>query len=76
MSKMVQVRHVPDPLHQKLKARAALEGLSLSDYLLREIERIAQRPTLAELRQRLARRYPIVPRVPPAQAVRAERSRT
>lgn len=75
MSRMVQVRHVPDPLHQKLKARAALEGLSLSDYLLREIERFAQRPTLAELRQRLARRAPVVPLVSPAQAVRDERSR-
>ena len=64
------MRHVPDPLHQKLKARAALEGVSLSDYLLRELERIAQRPTLAELRQRLARRSPVVPQVSPAQAVR------
>ena len=76
MPKMVQVRHVPDPLHQKLKAQAALEGLSLSDYLLREIERVAQRPTLAELRQRLALRSTVVPRVSPAQAVRTERSRT
>ena len=67
---MIQVRHVPDALHRKLKARAALEGLSLSDYLLREIEQLAQRPTIAELRQRLARRSPVVPQVSPAQAVR------
>ena len=36
MAKMIQLRHVPDDLHRKLKARAALAGLSLSDYLLRE----------------------------------------
>jgi plasmid stability protein len=73
MSKMIQLRHVPDELHRKLKARAALEGLSLSDYLLREVERAAERPTLAELRHRLVRRTPVVTRVPPAKAVRAER---
>jgi antitoxin FitA len=75
MPKMIQLRHVPDDLHRKLKARAALEGLSLSDYLLREVYRIAERPTLAELRYRLARRTPVVTRVPPAKAVRAERER-
>ena len=37
MSKMIQLRHVPDELHRKLKARAALEGLTLSDFLLREV---------------------------------------
>jgi antitoxin FitA len=75
MSKMIQVRHVPDDLHRALKARAALEGLSLSDYLLQEIRHVAERPTLAELRHRLAQRAPVVPRVPPAKAVRAERDR-
>jgi len=73
MSKMIQLRHVPDDLHRTLKARAALEGLSLSDYLLREVRRVAERPTVAELRQRLAQRAPVIPRVPPARAVRAER---
>jgi hypothetical protein len=41
MAKMIQLRHVPDELHRKLKARAAMEGLSRSDYLLHEVERIA-----------------------------------
>jgi plasmid stability protein len=72
---MIQLRHVPDELHRKLKARAALEGLTLSDYLLREVQRVAERPTLAELRQRLAQRPPAVPRVSPARAIRAERER-
>lgn len=76
MSRVIQVRHVPDALHRKLKARAAKEGLSLSDYLLREIEQFAQRPTLAELRQRMARRTPVTLSVSPAEAVRAERNRS
>ncbi|HWD36993.1 MAG TPA: hypothetical protein VG840_12595 [Casimicrobiaceae bacterium] len=73
MATMIQLRHVPDDLHRKLKARAALAGMSLSDYLLREIRDIADRPTIAELRARLAERTPVRPRVSPARAVRAER---
>ncbi|MBM3744233.1 MAG: hypothetical protein FJW34_00375 [Acidobacteria bacterium] len=75
MSSLLQIRNVPEPLHRKLKARAALEGMSLSDYLLQEILRFAERPTLAELRERLAQRAPVAPRVAPAQAVRRERDR-
>jgi plasmid stability protein len=70
---MIQLRHVPDDLHQKLKVRAALEGMSLSEYLLREVRRVAERPTVAELRERLARRSAVTPRVPPAKAVREAR---
>lgn len=73
MSTMIQIRHVPDPLHRKLKARAALEGKSLSDYLLREIRRVAERPTMQEIMERLARLSPVNPRVPPAQVIRDER---
>jgi plasmid stability protein len=73
MSKMIQLRHVPDDLHRKLKARAALDGLTLSDYLLREVRKIAERPTPAELQARIARRTPVKPRETTAQAVRAER---
>jgi hypothetical protein len=47
--------------------------MSLSDYLIEEIRRVAERPTLDELRQRLARRAPVRPKVRPADAVRAER---
>ena len=75
MSKMIQLRNVPDELHRKLKARAALEGMSLSDYLIAEVRRSAERPTLRELRERLARRTPVDPRISPAKAVRAERDR-
>jgi hypothetical protein len=75
MAKMIQLRHVPDELHRTLKARAALEGLSLSDYLLREVRRIAARPTVEELRRRIAARTPVAPKESPARAVRAERKR-
>jgi plasmid stability protein len=70
---MIQLRNVPDQLHHKLKARAALEGVSLSDYLLAEIQRAAERPTLTELRQRLRSRSRVTPAVAPAKAVRDER---
>lgn len=73
MTKMIQLRNVPDDLHRKLKSRAALAGLSLSDYLLREVQRVAERPTVEQLRQRLARRPPVSTRTAPARAVRAER---
>ena len=54
MLKMIQLRHVPDALHRQLKARAAIEGMSLSDYLIREMRKIAERPTLDEIKARLA----------------------
>lgn len=75
MSKMIQLRNVPDALHRKLKARAALEGMSLSDYLIAEIRRVAERPTRRELLKRLRERSSVCPRVRPAAAVRAERDR-
>jgi plasmid stability protein len=59
MSKMIQLRNVPDALHRQLKSRAAMAGMSLSDYLLSEIKEVAERPTLAEMRERLHRREPV-----------------
>ena len=59
MAKMIQVRNVPDSLHRGLKARAATIGMSLSDYLLMELREIADRPTLAEFRERLRARKPV-----------------
>jgi plasmid stability protein len=73
MSTMIQIRNVPNALHRKLKARAAIAGKSLSDYLLNEIAGAAERPTVDELRARLAERPPIVPKPEPAEAIRAER---
>lgn len=75
MSTMIQIRNVPDALHRRLKSRAALAGMSLSDYLLNEIHELAERPTLEELRARLERRPGIMLSIAPAEAVRAERDR-
>ena len=72
---MIQIRNVPDELHRRLKSRAALAGMSLSDYLLNEIRQVAERPTLDELRARLDRRTRVAPSVAPAEAIRAERER-
>ncbi len=73
MSKMIQLRHVPDPLHRTLKARAALEGMSLSDYLIAQLRRVAERPTPAEMRQRLRQREPVELSVSSVDAVREQR---
>jgi len=73
MSRMIQLRNVPDALHRTLKARAALAGMSLSDYLLGEIRQIAERPTLSELHDRLHRREPVTLPLSAARAVRSER---
>jgi plasmid stability protein len=73
MSKMIQIRNVPEALHKRLKARSAMAGMSLSDYLLAEIRRVAERPTIEELRVRIQARSPVEPRESPAEVIRAER---
>lgn len=67
------MRHVPDDLHRKLKARAAMEGLSLSEYLIREVRQIAEKPTMSEMMERLARRAPVHLKTSPAKMVRSLR---
>lgn len=73
MSKMIQLRNVPDALHRRLKARAAMAGMSLSDYLLAEIKEIAEKPTLDEFRERLGRREPVELQLDIARMIREER---
>ena len=73
MSKMIQLRNVPDALHRQLKARAALAGLPLSDYLIREVRKIAEKPTPEQMRERLRLREPYRGRVSPTDVVREER---
>ncbi len=70
MSKMIQIRNVPDDLHRTLKARAATEGMSLSDYLLRELRQLAGQPTLGEFLERLRQREPVKLRESPASVIR------
>ena len=73
MSKMVQIRNVPDALHRTLKARAAAAGQTLSDYLLAELARVAARPTREEMRTRLHGRRRVTLRTPAAALIREER---
>jgi len=71
--KMIQIRNVPDDLHRDLKIRAAKEGISMSELILRELPRIAHRPTLAEIQERIRRRGPIEGMPSGAELVRAAR---
>ena len=73
MSKMIQIRNVPEALHRRLKARAAEAGMTLSDYLLAEIRRSAERPTPQQLWERVRTRPPVEPSVSPADVLRQER---
>ncbi len=75
MGTMVQIRNVPEALHRVLKSRAALAGMSLSDFLLGELREVAGRPTMDELRERLRSRPESTLSVSPADAIRAERDR-
>ena len=73
MSKMIQLRNVPERLHRKLKARAATEGRSLSEYLLGYIQELAERPTLLEMRERLRHRESLELDISPTEVLRRER---
>jgi plasmid stability protein len=75
MTKLIQLRNVPDALHSGLKARAAMAGMSLSDYLLTEIKEIAERPALTELRERLHKRKPVSAQIDTVRLLREERER-
>lgn len=73
MPKMIQIRNVPDLLHRSLKARAAMEGMSLSEFLLMEIRKVADRPSRRELLERLGRPVRESLEPAPAELLREER---
>ncbi len=73
MSTMVQIRNVPEETHRQLKARAALAGMSMSEFMLKELQRNLRRPTRAELLARLDRLPPVELDPPPADLIRRER---
>ena len=73
MTKMIQIRNVPDELHRKLKVRAAQEGMTLSDYLLSEIESVAKKPTMREWLEKVASREPVEVDEPPEVTIRRMR---
>jgi plasmid stability protein len=72
---MIQIRNVPDEVHRKLKVRAAKEGVTLSELLAREARRLADQPTLEEMRVRLLSKTALRLTPPPAVVVRQERDR-
>jgi plasmid stability protein len=73
MSKMIQVRNVPDALHRTLKVQATQRGMTLSDYLLSELRGIAAKPTLAELTRRISDREPNAVGDAAVELIRAQR---
>ena len=73
MSVMVQIRNVPADFHRRLKARAAVEGMSMSDYILREMAKALDRPTRTEVLDRLRSRTVRKVRNRPADVIRSER---
>ena len=67
---MIQIRDVPESVHGTLKSRAAREGMSLSDFIKRELERVAERPTMQEWLERTQRAKPIPTKRSAAQVIR------
>lgn len=74
MSTMVQIRNVPPEFHRRLKARAAMEGMSMSEYILREVGKALERPTRQEVLERLRTRPVRQLSRSPAEVIRAERN--
>jgi plasmid stability protein len=70
MSKMIQVRDVPEHVHGTLKARAAREGMSLSDFIKRELARMAERPSMEEWLERARQARPIAATQSATEAIR------
>jgi plasmid stability protein len=73
MATMIQIRNVPDELHRQVKARAALSGMSMSEFILRELKRVIERPSREEVLDRLARLPGVEVEPPPSDLVRRER---
>lgn len=74
MSKMVQIRDMPEELHSTLKARAAREQLSLSDFIKRELEHSAERPTMRDWLRQTREAKPIPAKQSAARIVRELRN--
>ena len=73
VSKMLQVRHVPDAVHAELARRATAAGVSLSEYVLRELERVAARPPVEEILARSSSRRLDLSVAEVVDTIRAER---
>ena len=70
MSRMIQIRNVPDDVHRKLKVRAAQEGVTLSELLAREARRLAAQPSMSQMLARIASREPVKLKTPSSRLIR------
>lgn len=73
MSTMIQIRNVPEAMHRRLKARAAMEGISMSRYVMSAIERALERPSRQEVLAAIRRQPQVILDQSPAEVLRAER---
>jgi plasmid stability protein len=73
MAKTIQIRNVPDSVHRKLKMKAAGEGMSLSNFLNREVRKVSERVSNGELLRRLAQQPVQHLSISPTQIVREHR---
>jgi plasmid stability protein len=73
MSTMIQIRNVPGEIHRKVKARAALEGISMSEFALRELRKAIARPSREDLLRRIGEEPAAELDPQPAEVIRAER---
>jgi len=73
MSHMIQIRNVPSELHRALKARAALEGTSMSELVLNLMQGWLELPSEQELRERLHQAEPFEMTESSAELIREER---
>jgi antitoxin FitA len=74
MSKMIQVRNVPDKLHRELVRRARAGGETLTEYVERILEREVSRPQSQEIFDRIARRPAVDLGEPAAELIKRERA--
>ena len=73
MNTMIQIRNVPQKLHRALKVRAAMEGVSMSQFILREIQKALERPSQQEILRQIAEQGPTYLSLPAAEVLREER---
>jgi antitoxin FitA len=73
MTKIIQIRNVSEKTHRKLKARAASHGMTISNYLMKLIERDLSKPTREEIFARIQSREPVRLSKTAAELIREER---
>ena len=73
MATMIQIRNVPDKIHRQVKARASLAGMSMSEFILQELQRVVERPSRDELLDRLSKLRGLEVEPSPSELIRRER---